>query len=92
MILSPDDWVKKDGIRYLKRPLKVHYSPWSYYTLDCAFLMAKVYDPEFWYIYAFSTTEESTKALKELYFDKVLKKNGYYYYPRLLSEELSSID
>ena len=92
MELSPDDWVEKDEIRFLKRPLKVHYSPWSYYTLGCAFLMAKVYDPEFQYVYAFSTTEESTALLKKLYFDESLKKIGYYYYLGLQREELSAID
>ena len=90
--LSPDDWVEKDEIRFLKRPLKVHYSPWSYYTLGCAFLMAKVYDPEFWYIYAFSTTEESTKNLKKLYLGNALKQKGYYYQLGFQREELSVID
>lgn len=91
VVLSNDDWVEKDGIKYLKKPLKVHYSPWSYYTLDCGFLMAKVYGPEFWYIYAFSTTEESTVLLKKLYFDKSLKQMGYYYHLGLRREELNAI-
>mgnify|MGYP001057641441 FL=1 len=90
--LSPDDWVEQDGIRYLKTPIKVHFIPWSHYTLDCAFLMSKVYDPEFQYVYAFSTTEESTALLKKLYFDESLKKIGYYYYLGLQREELSAID
>lgn len=82
VLLSENDWVEQDEIRFLKRPLKVHYSPWSYYTLGCAFLMAKVYDPEFWYIYAFSTTAESTKNLKKLYLGNALKQKGYYYVER----------
>lgn len=91
VLLSPTDWIEKDGIRYLKKPLKVHYSLWSYYTLDCAFLMAKVYSLEFWYIYAFSTTEASTALLKELYLSNSLKQMGYYYYLGFQTEDLSSI-
>lgn len=89
--LSPNDWVEKNGIRYLKQPLKVHHIPWSYYTLDGGFLVSKVYDPEFQYVYAFSVTKESTKALEKLYCDEVLKKKGYYYYQGLRSEELCAI-
>lgn len=74
--LSPDDWTEENGIRYLKRPLKVHHIPWSYYTLDGGFLVSKVYDPKFQYVYAFSATEESTKILEKLYFDNSLKQKG----------------
>lgn len=92
VVLLPDNWIEKDGIRYLKTPIKVHRIPWSHYTLECGFLMAKVYDPEFQYIYAFSTTEESTALLNELYFKLSLKQMGYFYYLGLQKEELSAID
>ena len=92
VLLSPNDWTEKDGIRYLKTPLKVHFIPWSMYTLDCLSLISKCYDPEFLYVFAFSATEESTKALEKLYCDEALKKKGYYYYQGLQSEELCAID
>jgi len=91
VVLSDNDWAEKDGIRFLKKPLKVHRIPWSLYTMDCGFLMSKVYDSEFQYVYAFSTTEESTVLLKRLYFDSSLKKMGYYYYSGLQREELNAI-
>lgn len=91
IVLSHTDWIEQNGIRYLKTPIKVHHIPWSHYTLDCGFLIAKVYDPKFQYVYAFSTTEESTALLNELYFKLSLKKIGYYYYSGLRSEDLSSI-
>ncbi len=92
VVLLPDDWVEENGIRYLKKPLKVHHIPWSYYNLDCTSITSEHYDPEFVYIYAFSTTKESMKALQRLFLEGSLRKKGYCYYHGLQSEELSAID
>lgn len=90
--LSPDDWVEQGEIRYLKKLLKVHHIPWSYYNLDCTGITSEHYDPEFVYIYAFSITEESKMFLSKVFQENDLRKKGYCYYYGLQREELSAID
>lgn len=36
-----------DGIRYLKKPVKVDYVPWGLYTMDCASLISDLSDTKF---------------------------------------------
>lgn len=92
VVLSPNDWTEKDGIRYLKTPIKVHYLPWSIYTLDCLSLTSEHYDPEFLYVFAFSTEKEVNKGLSKVFRDASLREKGYRFYHGFQKEDLNAID
>lgn len=90
--LSPNDWVEKDGVRYLKTPLKVHYIPWDFYTFNCTSITSGIYHSKFLYVFAFSTTEDSKRLLSKLFQENSLHKKGYCYYHGLQEEDLNAID
>ena len=90
--LSSNDWMEKDGIRYLKTPIKVHYLPWSIYTLDSLSLTSEHYDPEFLYVFAFSTEKNTNKVLSKVFRDASLREKGYRLYYGFQKEDLNAID
>ena len=92
VVLLDSDYEEQDGIRYLKKPLKVDRIEWCYYTMDCASLISDIFDPRLLYVFAFSTTKESTNKLDGIYQSNTMWDDGYEYYRGLLSEELNAID
>lgn len=90
--LSLNDWIEKDGVRYLKTPLKVHYIPWDSYTFNCTSITSGIYHSKFLYVFAFSTTEDSKRLLSKLFQENSLHKKGYCYYHGLQEEDLNAID
>lgn len=63
IVLLDEYWEEEDGIRYLKRPIKVDRIAWKIYNVDCNSIIAKVSDYSFAYVFAFSTNGVSAGRL-----------------------------
>lgn len=90
--LTPDYWIEVNGVRFLKQPLKVDYIPWGNYTEDCSNIILDVIDGNFLYVFAFSTSKETTEQLGNSYSKEKLWEKGYSFFFGFSSEEVHSLD
>ena len=94
VLLSSDSWIEEDGIRFLKKPLKVDRIPWSIYTAGCSSIMAAVSRSDVLYVFAFSTDEKSDEGMGNDYYNSSIWKIGYDYISGFNKEDIDgcSID
>lgn len=88
--LTPEYWDEIDGIRYLKKPLKVDNLEWCLYIVDCDSIISKIFDPDILYVFAFSTNSESTEKMGICYDEDSLWESGYSYISGFTREEANA--
>lgn len=88
--LTADYWTEEEGICYLKTPLKVDNLEWCFYIVGCSSITAAIHDPDFVYVFAFSTNSESTERMGIYYDENLLWDFGYGYTLGFTREEANA--
>lgn len=88
--LTKDYWDQIDGVRYLKKPLKVDNLAWCLYIVGCSSITAAIPTPDILYVFAFSTDLDSKEKLGIYYDEESLWDFGYGYVSGFTREEAAA--